>query len=139
VAHETLERIEGVRASTHRALGVVFAVVFVVIGLFPWLHGAAARPWALMVGGGFALAALLLPDLLAPLNRAWTRLGALLHRVMSPVVLGIMFFLVITPMAIVMRWFREDPLRRRFDPRLPSYWIERRPDSPTAGTFTDQF
>ena len=139
MAHESLQRPEQAHGSSDRALGLVFAVVFLAIGLYPWFFNGALRLWALVVGGAFAAMALLLPSLLAPLNRAWTRLGMLLHKVMSPIVLGVMFFLVITPMGVVMRWLGKDPLRLHFDRELPSYWLERTPPGPKPDTFSDQF
>src|SRR5262245_4434389 len=103
MAHESLERNEEVQGSTDRALGLVFGAVFLIIGLFPWFFGGGLHLWALMVSGGFVAIALTVPQLLAPLNRLWTRLGVVLHKVVSPIVLGIMFFAVITPMGLVMR------------------------------------
>ena len=125
--------------SSDRALGFVFAAVFLAIGVYPWLFSGTVRPWALILGGTFAATALVLPSLLAPLNRVWTRFGMLLHKLMSPIILGIMFFLVITPMGIVMRWLGKDPLRLHFEPDQPSYWLERTPPGPKPDTFSDQF
>jgi hypothetical protein len=83
--------------------------------------------------------ALLWPAVLAPLNRIWTRFGLLLHRIVSPVVLGVMFFGVVTPMGLVMRALGKDPLRLRFDPAARTYWIERRPPGPAPDTLNNQF
>jgi len=91
-----------------------------------------------MTGAVFAVA-MLAPTLLAPLNRLWTRFGLLLHRIVSPVVLGIMFFLVVTPMGLLMRAFGKDPLRLRFEKDLPSYWINRNPPGPAPDTLDHQF
>lgn len=139
MAHESLQRQDQVRASSDRAVGLVFAVVFLLIGLFPWFFGGGLRPWALIVGAVFVATALLMPALLGPLNRVWTLLGLLLHKVMTPFVLGVMFFLVITPMGVVMRMFGGDPLRLHFDRQRPSYWLERSPPGPKPETFSDQF
>jgi hypothetical protein len=117
----------------------VFAIVFVFIALYPVFFGRHPHQWALVTGAAFAAVAMLVPSLLAPLNRVWTGLGALLHRVTSPIALGVMFFLLITPMGIVMRWLGKDPLRLRLDRNATSYWIERDPPGPKPGTFTDQF
>jgi len=139
MAHDSLHRREQAQASSDRVLGLVFATVFLAIALFPWLFGGGLRLWALVAGGAFATTALLLPSLLAPLNRVWTQFGMLLHKVMSPLVLGIMFFLVITPMGLVMRWLGKDPLRLHVDRELPSYWLDRSPRGPKPDTFSDQF
>jgi hypothetical protein len=87
----------------------------------------------------FLAAALLRPALLAPLNRLWTRFGLLLHRIVSPVVLGIMFFAVITPMAWIRRALGNDPLRLRFDREARTYWVDRQPPGPPPETLTNQF
>ena len=139
MAHESLQRQEQTDATSDRALGGVFAGLFLLIGLYPWFFGGESRLWALGVGGIFAAAALLVPALLGPLNRLWTLLGMLLHRVTSPIVLGVMFFLVITPMGVAMRLFGKDPLRLRFDRQGSSYWVERSPPGPNPDTFSDQF
>ena len=79
------------------------------------------------------MVAWLSPAALAPLNRVWTRFGLLLHRIVSPVVLGVMFFVVVTPMGLVMRALGKDPLRLRFDREARSYWIDRRTARAGAG------
>lgn len=139
VGHESYERSEQVRGSSDRSFGIVFAVVFAVIGLLPLAFGGAARLWALMIGAAFLVVALLAPTILAPMNRVWLRFGLLLHRIVSPLVLGIMFFLVITPMGLVMRAFGKDLLRLKFDQSLASYWIERSPPGPAPESMKDQF
>ena len=87
----------------------------------------------------FAALALVLPRALHPLNYAWFRLGLLLHRVMSPMIIGAVFFLCVTPIGLILRLFRKDvlSLRRRAD--LPSYWIVRDPPGPEPGTMSKQF
>jgi hypothetical protein len=139
MAHESLQRPEQAQGSSDRAFGFVFALAFVAIGAYPWFFGGAARTWALGAGVAFATAALVVPGLLGPANRLWALLGKVLHKVMSPLVLGAMFFLVVTPMGIVMRWLGKDPLRLRFEPELPSYWLDRTPPGPQPSSFSDQF
>lgn len=139
IAHESHQRLEQTPKATDRAVGLVFAFIFLAIGLYPWLFGRAAHTWALSVAALFAVVAVFVPGVLAPLNRVWARLGALLHRITSPIALAVMFFLLITPMGLVMRWLGKDPLRLRLDPDLPSYWLERVPPGPQPDTLTDQF
>ena len=79
------------------------------------------------------------PRWLAPLNRAWMRVGELLHRVVSPLVLGIIFYGVFTPDGLVMRLARRDPIKRRFEPGLPTYRVERDPPGPADDSFPEQF
>jgi len=139
VGHESYERREEVRGSSDRSFGIVFAVVFALIGLLPLVSGGAVRMWSLAVGAAFLLVALAFPAILAPLNRLWLRFGLLLHKIVSPLVLGIMFFLVITPMGVLMRAFGKDLLRLKLDRQLASYWIERTPPGPLPESLRDQF
>ena len=139
MGHESYERSEDVHGSSDRSFGIVFAIVFGVIGLLPLVFGGGARLWSLGVGAVFLVAAVVVPAVLAPLNRLWLRFGLLLHRIVSPVVLGIMFFVVITPMGLVMRAFGKDLLRLRFDRAAASYWIDRTPPGPPPESMKDQF
>jgi len=95
--------------------------------------------WSIAAAAAFALLALAVPRALAPLNRAWTAFGDLLHRIVSPVALGILYYGVVTPTGLLMRLAGKDPLRLRFDPAARSYWIERRPPGPPPESLKDQF
>ena len=130
---------EEVRRSSDRSFGVVFAAAFLVIALFPLVRGGEPRLWALAVAAAFLGAALIRPALLAPLNRLWFRFGLLLGRVTNPLIMGLVFFLVITPMAMIMRLRGKDPLRLRPDREAKSYWIERVPPGPAPASMTNQF
>lgn len=127
------------RGSSDRAFGIVFAVVFAVIGLRPVLAGGAIRPWSVALAAVFLAVALLRPRLLAPLNRAWTWLGLLLHHVVNPIVMGVIFYGVVTPIGLLLRMSGKDPLRLRLDRDAATYWIERRPPGPAPGTMRRQF
>jgi len=139
VGHENYEHRDEVRGSSDRSFGFVFAAVFAAIGILPLLFGGQVRVWSLAVGATFLLIALAYPSVLAPLNRLWLRFGLLLHKIVSPIVLGIMFYLVITPIGLLMRAFGKDPLRLAFDKQSSSYWIERVPPGPPPESFKDQF
>ena len=128
-----------VQGSSDRAFGLVFAAVFLIIALYPLLQGAAVRGWALAGSGLFLLSAFFFPRMLAPANRAWARFGLLLHRIVSPVALGILFFLVVTPTGLFMRLLGKDLLRLRRDPDCDSYWIRRDPPGPEADSLRNQF
>lgn len=128
-----------VQSSSDRAFGFVFAAVFLIIALYPLLHASGIRIWAVVISGLFLLLAALVPQVLAPANRLWTRFGLLLHNIVSPLALGILFFLVVTPTGLLMRLFGKDPLRLRFDPAADSYWIKRDPPGPAADSLNNQF
>ena len=139
MGHENLQRTEHLKMSSNRSFGWVFTAVFVVIGVLPWLGGHGLRSWALVVATVVALIAGLAPDLLAPLNRAWSRFGLWLHGITSPIILGVMFFGVLTPFGLVMRACRKDLLRLQRVPAAASYWIYRDPPGPAAESLKDQF
>jgi hypothetical protein len=139
MAHESYTRDEAVQSSSNRSFGLVFAGVFALIAFLPLIAGGAARLWAVVLAVAFLIAGLTCPAVLAPLNRLWLRFGLLLHRVISPIVLGIMFFGVITPMGLLMRALGKDPLRLQLDKAAGSYWIARTPPGPAPETFKDQF
>ena len=107
----------------------MFAAVFAIIGCWPLIHGAAPRWWALGLAAAFAAVALARPQLLHPLNRAWLAFGRLLHRVVGPLVMGMVFFTVVTPTGWIMRLRGKDVLSLKRRPDLKSYWITREPSS----------
>ena len=136
-SHEFRGRKEFVQTSSERSFGLVFAVVFAVVGLFN-LHGAGSYwPYWLGAAALFVLLALAAPRVLAPLNRHWAKFGLLLHRIISPVILAILFYGCITPIGYLMRFTGKDPLRLRFEADSQSYWIVR--DSHDIQSFNNQF
>jgi hypothetical protein len=138
-SHERLSAEEEVRSGSDRSFGIVFAVVFTLIALFPLLHGASIRLWALAIAAVFAGLGFLWPALLAPLNRLWFRFGLLLHKIVNPLVLGLMFFVIITPVAAITRLFGGKLLSLGYDKSLPSYWQRRSPPGPEPETIRNQF
>jgi hypothetical protein len=127
------------KPGSERNFGLVMAAAATLFGCLPLLRGAQPHWTLLGVAAAFAGLSLSAPRVLFPLNYAWFRLGLLLHRVMSPAVIGAVFFLCVTPIGLLLRMFGKDvlSLRRRAD--LPSYWIVRDPPGPEAGTMTNQF
>jgi hypothetical protein len=124
---------------SERSFGVVFAVVFALIALFPLWWGGPVRIWALVVAGAFAAAALLMPVVLRPLSLLWFRIGLLLHRVVNPLLMAVLYFGVFTPMGLVLRARGKDLLRLRRDRASASYWIAREPPGPKPGSMSKQF
>jgi hypothetical protein len=139
MAHENLVREQHVEPSSDRAFGLVVAGVFLLVALGPLRHGHAPRWWAFAVATVFALIALLQPVLLARLNLLWRKLGLLLGKVVSPIALAILFYGVITPLAVVMRLTGKDPLRLKLDPDADTYWISRNPPGPPPNSMNNQF
>ena len=125
--------------SSDRAFGLVFAVFFAIVALLPLWGRGEVRAWALLISTAFALFAVAVPHILAPLNRGWMAFGNLLHHIVSPIALGILYYGVVTPTGLLMRLAGKDPLRLRFEPAARSYWIERQPPGPSADSLKDQF
>jgi hypothetical protein len=135
---DTVSHDAALRPGSDRNFGFVFAAVFGLIGLFPLLGGTSPLLWALVVSAAFLGVALVRPVLLAPLNLVWFRFGMLLHKIVSPVVMAFLFFVTITPLALLMRALGKDPLRLRRS-EAASYWIARNPPGPASGSLRDQF
>jgi hypothetical protein len=137
--HEALSEEEEVRPPSERSFGITFAVVFLIIGLLPLVHGGAWRPWSVGVAAVFLAAAFLFPAVLRPLNLLWLKFGLLLHRIVNPIILGAMFFLAVTPTAMFMRMRGRRLLQREFEPGLDTYWNRREPPGPEPDSIRHQF
>lgn len=139
MAHENFSRDESVGGSSNRSFGLVFATVFAIAGLWPLAGNSEPRWWALASSAALLAIAFVAPQWLEWPNRAWTRFGVLLGRIVSPIVIAVLFYAVITPFGIAMRLVRKDPLRLEFDRDAASYWIERDPPGPVPEGMRDQF
>jgi len=138
-AHEFQAREEVVKVSSERSFGLVFAGFFALLGALSLYSGAERWHYWFPLAGVFAVLAYAAPRLLAPLNRLWAKVGLLLHMVISPVILGILFYVCVTPIGMLMRMSGRDPLRRKFEPAAKTYWITREPPGPAPETFNNQF
>jgi Saxitoxin biosynthesis operon protein SxtJ len=128
-----------VKPSSDRVFGLVIAAFFALVALLPLARGHVLRRWPLPVAVIFLIAALAAPKILAPLNRAWTALGSLLHSIVNPLVLGVLFYLVFTPFGWLLRRLGKDFIRRAPAPDAASYWILRQPPGPAPETMSRQF
>lgn len=137
--HEDLTRRQEGRGSSDRMFGIVFGIFFLLVGLAPLRSHRPLRWWALALSGGFLVIAFVTPGWLRRLNQGWTKLGMLLSRLVSPLITGILFFVVVTPVGLVARLCGKDPLRLAPDAGARSYWIERQPPGPPAESITNQY
>ena len=130
-----------IEIGSERSFGMVFAAVFTIIGIWPvFTNDASVRWWAILIGGVFLAVALIRPSQLKPLNRAWFKLGLLLGRVVSPIVMLLVFFLTVTPTAIIMRLLGKDMLRlKKSRDKGCSFWIDRTDESQKMGSMKNQF
>ena len=136
--HENLNR-EEIKVSSDQSFGMVFALVFLAVGIWVVSDGQS-KGWFFFVSAAlFLVVAIARPSILGPLNRAWAKFGLLLGRVINPVILGFVFFLVVTPMAVIRRLLGKDSLHLKSNPDLKSYWIDRSPAGPKFGSMTKQF
>ena len=137
--HETLSSSAEVQLGSDRTFGVVFAAVFGLVSAFPLIIGKPYHLWACGLSAAFLATALVMPRLLRPLNRLWFRVGLLLHKIASPLVMGLVFFGAVLPTGFLMRFFGKRPLALKFDAVAKSYWIKRGPAEPSPESMKDQF
>jgi hypothetical protein len=121
-----------------RNFGLVFTGAFLIFGLWPLVHGRSLRLWCLAVSGAFLLITTIRPVLLHSLNRMWTRCGILMGKIVNPVVTGLLFYLVFTPVAVVLRWLGKDLLDLARDPGAATYWSPRS-QAGDESSMTNQF
>ena len=122
-----------VEVGSERSFGIVFAVVFAIIAFWPpMFHGGSIRFWALAVAAVFLVLAFTAPHVLKPLNLIWFKFGMLLSKIIAPIVMGIIFFITVTPIGLIRRMKNPDPLGQAFDKDAESYWIVRDASSLTS-------
>ena len=111
--------------SSNKSFGIVFFIVFLIIGLYPLINQEEFRVWAIFISLIFLILGLINSKLLTPLNKAWIKFGILLGNIISPLVLGIIFFLIVLPTGLLMRLLKKNFLGLKFDKNLQSYWINK--------------
>ena len=110
--------------SSNRSFGVVFFIVFLIISLYPILNYGEIRVWALIISSIFLILGLVNSKFLSPLNNLWFRFGIFLGKIISPIIMGIIFYLVVTPIGLLMRILGKDLLNLKYN-KNNSYWIEK--------------
>ena len=116
--------MNNIKISSNKSFGIVFFVVFLLIGLYPLIHDENIRIWSLIISCIFLVLGFLNSSILTPLNLLWFKFGILLGKLISPIIMGFVFFLVVTPTGLIMRLFKKDLLKLRKN-NAKSYWIER--------------
>jgi hypothetical protein len=138
-AHEFQAREEVVKISSERSFAFVFAGFFALLAALSLYHGTTRWHYWLPLAALFAIVGWAAPGVLAPFNRLWAKLGHVLHMIVSPVFLAILFYGCIMPIGLLMRLCGKDPMRRKFERAMDSYWIVRKPPGPAPETFKHQF
>ena len=114
-----------IKISSNRSFGIVFFFVFLIISLWPLINENPLRVWSIFVAIIFLILGLMNSKLLAPLNILWFKFGMLLGYIVSPIVMGFVFFVVITPTGLIMKIIGKDLLNNKYNNKIKSYWINR--------------
>ena len=117
--------MDDAKISSNRSFGIVFFVVFLLIALYPLISNEEIRLWSLVVSIIFLVLGLINSKILSPLNRLWFKFGIILGKIVSPVIMGIIFFFVVTPTGLIMKLLGKDVLNLKYN-KNKSYWIEKK-------------
>ena len=116
--------MDDVNISSNRSFGIVFFAIFLLVAIYPLINDGELRLWSLFISIIFLLLGLVNSKILNPLNKLWFKFGIFLGKIISPLVMGIIFFLVVTPIGLLMRLLNKDLLNLKFN-KNGSYWIEK--------------
>ena len=117
--------MDEVKLGSNRSFGIVFFIVFVLIAIYPLINQGEVRIWSLIISFLFLFLGLLNSKILTPLNKLWFRFGLFLGKIISPIIMAVIFFLVVTPIGLLMRFFGKDVLNLKLNKKKTSYWIEK--------------
>jgi hypothetical protein len=116
--------MDDVKISSNRNFGIVFFIVFLLISVYPLINNDSIRIWSLVVSFIFLVLGIINSNLLLPLNRLWFKFGIFLGKIFTPIIIGITFFFVVTPIGLIMSIFKKDLLNLKFN-KDKTYWIEK--------------
>tara|TARA_B100001750_G_scaffold91215_1_gene72069 strand:- start:35 stop:430 length:396 start_codon:yes stop_codon:yes gene_type:complete len=120
-----MQKNSKIKINSNRSFGVVFFFVFLIISLWPLLNGNPLRVWSIFVAIIFLILGLINSNFLTPLNKLWFKFGKLLGFIVAPIVMGVIFFLIITPTGFIMKMLGKDLLNKKYNNKIKSYWINR--------------
>ena len=115
---------ENIQISSNKSFGIVFSFVFLFIALYPLSYSGEIRGWSAIISLNFLVLGLLRSKILTPLNKVWFKFGIFLGKIISPLIMGIIFSLVVTPIGLIMRILGKDLLNLKYNSNK-SYWIEK--------------
>ena len=116
--------MDDIKIGSNKSFGIVFFIVFLLISLYPLINNENIRLWSLVFSLIFLILGALNSKILSPLNKLWFKFGLILGRIVSPIIMGIIFFLVVTPIGLIMRLLGKDVLNLKYR-EIKSYWIEK--------------
>ena len=131
-----MKRNSNIKISSNRNFGLVFFIVFLIVSIWPLTYDEPVRIWSAIISSVFLILGLMNSILLTPLNKLWFKFGMILGAIVSPVVLGVVFFLVVTPIGLIMKIMGKDLLNKKYDKKKRTYWIKR---DKLIGTMKRQF
>ena len=117
--------MDEIKLGSNRSFGLVFFIVFILIGIYPIINQGEVRIWSLIISFLFLFLGILNSKILTPLNKLWFRFGLFLGKIISPIIMAVIFFLVVTPIGLLMRLFGKDVLNLKLNKKKSSYWIEK--------------
>ena len=113
-----------IKISSNRNFGIVFFIVFLAIAIYPLINSSEIRIWSLILSLLFLILGLINSQILTPLNKLWFKFGIFLGKTISPVIMGIIFFFVVTPIGFIMRLLSKDILNLKYN-KETSYWLKK--------------
>jgi hypothetical protein len=138
-SHERLSADENNAPGSDRQFGIVMAVALALLSLLNLWRSGGWWQWSLAIAALFAATAIFAPNALKPLNLVWFKLGMLMHRVINPVIMALLYYVSVVPTGLIMRALGKDLLRLKLDRNAETYWIMREPPGPAPATMKDQF
>ena len=115
--------MDDIKIGSNRSFGIVFFIVFLLIAIYPLISQGEIRVWSVLISLLFLILGIINSKILTPLNKVWFKFGIFLGKIISPIVMGIIFFLVVTPIAFLMRILKKDLLNLKYN-KNSSYWIK---------------
>lgn len=128
-----------VKIGSEREFGLVFTIVFLAISAFPLISGKPPFYLFIFVGILTGAVTMLAPKLFAWPNRLWFKFALLISKIMTPIIMAIIFVLTVIPMGLLLKLFRKDPLQRKYDMNAKSYWLDRKTDIQSSNSMKTQF
>ena len=117
--------MDDIKIGSNKSFGIVFSIVFLLIAIYPLINSEGLRVWSLIIAIIFLFLGLINSKILTPLNKLWFKFGILLGKIVSPIIMGVIFFLVVTPIGLLMRLFGKDVLNLKLNKKESSYWVEK--------------
>ena len=124
------------KQSSVRSFGILFFIVFLIVGLWPIIKEGEIRFWSIILSFTFLILGIINSKILIPLNKYWIKLGEILGKIIAPLVMLVIYFAIVTPIALLLKIFRKDILNLKLDEKTDTYWIQKKQD---LGPMKNQF